>query len=101
MSSVIYNSQIAQMQIEGSIDFSSIMSLRKCGEKILRQIDCKEITLDLSKVTYCSSATMVLIFTLQRCAKSLGKSIRLQHVPNTLQRIADVCGVHQLINERE
>ena len=73
--------------LTGEIDHHAAQALRR---EIDAQIDARMpelLTMDFSGVTFMDSSGVGLILGRQRCARSLGGTLRIQHAPEQLRRV--------------
>ena len=79
--------------LSGEIDHHAAQSLRR---EIDAQIDDRLpelLTLDFSGVTFMDSSGVGLILGRQRCARSLGGTLRIQHAPEQLRRVLRLANI--------
>lgn len=98
MSSAGINGDGNRLRITGVLDFDNAPPLEREGRDWLRQApaDC---VLDLSDVTYSSSAGLAVLLSWLRAAAALGKRTIVVGMPEDLQALARVGGVEALFPE--
>ena len=85
--------------VNGTINFETALAFREKGD---RWIDKQEdIIVDFQAVNHCNSAGLALMTAWMRHAKRLGKPIRFINVPSTLQVIANVCGMVEILGMKK
>jgi len=84
-----------RFRLEGALDFSTAAgALAEIREKIEQST---HLGLDLAGVTSANSAGLSVLIESQACAKRAGKSIEFINLPDSLQKIAEVCQVDALL----
>ena len=79
--------------LTGEIDHHAAQALRR---EIDAQIDARMpelLTMDFSGVTFMDSSGVGLILGRQRCARSLGGTLRIQHAPEQLRRVLRLANI--------
>ena len=74
--------------LAGEIDHDSAQNLR-----IQLTRTPRTLVLDLGGVGFMDSSGVGLILGRQRCARSLGGTLRIQHAPEQLRRVLQLAGI--------
>lgn len=98
MNALQLDQEHSQINVSGVIDFDTAPKMRRVGEVNIRQCHSDQVVVDLNHVTYCNSVAISLIFAWRRYARTLGKEIRVVGLPDTLQKIATLCDVSELLS---
>lgn len=80
----------------GELTASSVVALQSHGENIIRTCN-DDITVNLSQVSYASSAGISLLLSWQRSAKKMEKSLVYADIPDCLQGLIAVSGLQGII----
>jgi phospholipid transport system transporter-binding protein len=81
--------------LEGPLTFETVPELVTAGEEHFRQ---GAGLVDLSKVTEIDSAAVALALEWVRQAERAGVALRLIHVPASMQNLASLYGVSELLH---
>ena len=84
-----------QFRLEGVLDFNTIPGLLAQGDALFRS--GQSVTVDMNGVTRSNSAGLGLLLEWLSRAQSGGGSIRFDGVPASLQNIAQLCNVSELL----
>ena len=79
------------MKVHGDLTYETVLPLRQQGNQLMAVMDKPRI--DFIDVGNCNSAGLALMIAWLRQAKQLKKSIDFVNVPQSLQEVANVCGV--------
>lgn len=86
--------------ITGEVNFATVVELRKQGDQLMAKSPDTELYFDFSKAQCSDSSGLGLIVVWMRRAKQLGKQLQIMHMPTSLLRIAEICGVMNIIETR-
>ena len=76
--------------LAGEIDHDAAQGLRiQLDDALLTRI----LVMDLGGVGFMDSSGIGLILGRQRCARTLGGSLRIQHAPEQLRRVLQLAGI--------
>lgn len=78
-----------------TISNQNAMQVVEAGQRAILAGDC---VIDLSGVLRCDTAAIACILAWMRTAHANGRKLQLVAVPNDLQSLAKLYGVHALIN---
>jgi phospholipid transport system transporter-binding protein len=84
-----------QCFVTGDLDFSSVVKLWK--ESLPMLASMRELTFDLSKVTFANSAGVTLLIEWLKYADREKKTISFTHIPASIVSLARISGVDGLI----
>lgn len=90
MSAQLKQAEAGVFTLEGELDFTSAMDVRRQLQESLAQV-AGRITLDLSAVTHANSVGLSLILFAARIVTARGDQLRVVNMPAGLQSIARVC----------
>lgn len=79
--------------LAGEIDHDSAQNLRIRLDDALLTRTPRTLVLDLGGVGFMDSSGVGLILGRQRCARSLGGTLRIQHAPEQLRRVLQLAGI--------
>lgn len=79
--------------LAGEIDHDAAQSLRIQLDDALLNRTPKVLVLDFGGVGFMDSSGVGLILGRQRCAQTLGGSIKIQHAPEQLRRVLQLAGI--------
>jgi anti-anti-sigma factor len=85
------------MQLSGEIDFASVVPLQRKGDTWLRETAPAVCRLDMGGVTRCNSAGTALLLAWLRTAAGTGKSLRVQHPPESLSALMQLAGLDKVL----
>ena len=77
----------------GEIDHDAAQSLRMQLDDALVSRSPRTLIIDLGGVGFMDSSGIGLILGRQRCARSLGGTLRIQHAPEQLRRVLRLAGI--------
>ena len=84
-----------QLRVQGALTIASVAALAETGKQQFG--DAGELIVDLAAVTELDSAALSLIFEWQREARRRSITIRYCNLPASLQSLAKLYGVAELI----
>lgn len=87
-----------RLSVIGTLNFSTVASLRAEGDDWLREHAAHECYLDLSQVSLCNSAATTLILCWLRAANGAGKKLLIEGVSPTLSSMMDLGGLHSILS---
>lgn len=79
--------------LAGEIDHDSAQSLRIQLDDALLNRTPKVLVLDFGGVGFMDSSGIGLILGRQRCARTLGGSLKIQHAPEQLRKVLQLAGI--------
>ena len=79
--------------LAGEIDHDAAQQLRLAVDTELDNRMPEELILDFGSVSFMDSSGVGLILGRQRCARSLGGTLRIQHAPEQLRRVLRLAGI--------
>lgn len=79
--------------LAGKIDHDAAQNLRIQLDDALLTRTPRTLVLDLGGVGFMDSSGVGLILGRQRCARSLGGTLRIQHAPEQLRRVLQLAGI--------
>ena len=79
--------------LAGEIDHDAAQSLRIQLDDALVSRSPRTMILDFGGVGFMDSSGVGLILGRQRCARSLGGTLRIQHAPAQLRRVLQLAGI--------
>jgi ABC-type transporter Mla MlaB component len=85
------------MQLSGDIDFVSVVPLLRDGDAWLSGAAPALCRLDMGGVTRCNSAGTALLLAWLRTAAGAGKSLRVEHPPESLVALMQLAGLDTLL----
>ncbi len=86
------------LRIQGVLDYRSGPLLRKQGQALIRNSKANNLELNCAAVEKSSSVGLALLLAFMRDAKQYGKTVEITHLPNDMQKIAQVCGLSDILN---
>ena len=85
------------LALSGVLDFESVLDVDMQGQQWLEDSAAQQCNLDLSKVTYSSSAGVALLLGWLRVAQIKQKTLHIQHLPANLAALAKVGGLDDVL----
>ena len=79
--------------LAGEIDHDAAQGLRIQLDDALLTRSPRILVMDLGGVGFMDSSGIGLILGRQRCARTLGGSLRIQHAPEQLRRVLQLAGI--------
>jgi len=83
----------AGFSVSGKIGFDNVVALRERGNDLIDQVSVQALTVDLSQIESSNSAGLSLFLRWLAYAKQQEKKISFVNVPESLYKVAEVCGV--------
>jgi len=87
------------MQLSGELDFASVVPLLGEGDAWLRETAPAACRLDMGAVTRCNSAGNALLLAWLRTAAAAGKSLRVEHPPESLVALMQLAGLDKVLKD--
>ena len=78
--------ELLTARIIGDIDHHSAKEMRETIDDAVLKGQVRELEIDFRDVTFMDSSGIGLILGRQRCARTLGGTLRIQHAPEALRR---------------
>ena len=85
--------EVLYAYLSGEVDHDAAQSLRIQLDDALVSRTPQTLVLDFSGVGFMDSSGVGLILGRQRCARSLGGTLRIQHAPEQLRRVLRLAGI--------
>ncbi len=86
-----------ELLLSGVLDYRSGPALREQGRELIRSAPTAELVVDCSAVEKSSSVGLSLLLAFMRDAKAAGKNLSVRGLPQDMQGIARVSGLHELL----
>lgn len=86
------------LRIQGVLDCRSGPLLRKQGQELIRSSKADNLEVNCAAVEKSSSVGLALLLAFMRDAEQGGKTVKLTHLPLDMQKIAEVCGLTEILN---
>ena len=86
------------LRIQGVLDYRSGPLLRKQGQELIRSSKADNLEVNCAAVEKSSSVGLALLLAFMRVAEQGGKTVKLTHLPLDMQKIAEVCGLTEILN---
>ena len=86
------------LRIQGVLDYRSGPLLRKQGQELIRSSKADNLEVNCAAVEKSSSVSLALLLAFMRDAEQGGKTVKLTHLPLDMQKIAEVCGLTEILN---
>ena len=86
------------LRIQGVLDYRSGPLLRKQGQELIRSAKADHLEVNCAAVEKSSSVGLALLLAFMRDAEQGGKTVKLTHLPLDMQKIAEVCGLTEILN---
>lgn len=81
------------LTLAGVLDFDSVIAVDAQGQQWLRGAAPAQCNLDLSAISYSSSAGVALLLGWLRVARQQHKALRMQHMPADMAALVRVGGL--------
>jgi phospholipid transport system transporter-binding protein len=88
-----------RMTLSGEIDFVSAIPVMRQGETWLRESAPSDSRLDMAGVTRCNSAATALLLGWFRAARAAGKSLAIEHPPESVVSLMQLAGLAPILRE--
>lgn len=85
------------VQIKGVLDYSSGPLLRKQGHTLLRNSTATHLQISCAGVDKSSSVGLALLLAFMRDGQDSGKTVELVNLPEDMRKIAQVCGLTEIL----
>ena len=86
------------LRIQGVLDYRSGPLLREQGQALIRNCKANHLELNCAAVEKSSSVGLALLLAFMRDAQQLSKTVEVTHLPTDMQKIAQVCGLSDILN---
>lgn len=87
-----------ELLLSGVLDYRSGPALREQGGRLIAASPATELVLDCAAVEKSSSVGLSLLLAFMRDASKAGKSLKVLGLPQDMQGIARVSGLHELLD---
>ncbi|MDD0845444.1 STAS domain-containing protein [Pseudomonas sp. Gutcm_11s] len=94
---VIRQGANGELLLAGVLDYRSGPDLREQGRALIKASPARELVLDCADVAKSSSVGLSLLLAFMRDAKAAGKTLVVRGLPQDMQGIARVSGLHELL----
>ncbi len=85
------------MQLSGVLDHSNGGQLRDQGQALIRNSSASTLELNCAGVEKSSSVGLALLLAFMRDGQSAGKAVTLSQLPEDMRKIAQVCGLTEIL----
>ena len=86
-------------QLRGSLNFSTVSAFQPVGEQIIENFSQEALQFDLSAVDYADSSALALCLAWLRTAKKVNKTLRFQHLPQSMLGMGQLCGIKSFLTD--
>ncbi len=86
-----------ELLLSGVLDYRNGPALREAGRRLIESSIADELMLDCSAVKKSSSVGLSLLLAYLRDARRAGKRLTLCGLPQDMREIANVSGLHELL----
>ncbi len=93
---IIYDKKILTAELSGEIDHHSARSIRQALDADIEKYRPKVLVLDFGRVKFMDSSGIGLIMGRYRMMKLIGGTLRIENVPEHLERLIALSGVRQI-----
>ena len=87
-----------ELLLSGVLDYRSGPALREQGRQLIAASAASALVLDCAAVEKSSSVGLSLLLAFMRGARAAGKSLKVRGLPQDMQGIARVSGLHELLD---
>lgn len=85
------------LHLTGVLDYSTGPLLREQGQVLIDKSTAKILQVNCAGVEKSSSVGLALLLAYMRDAQSVGKTIELFELPDDMRKIAQVCGLTEML----
>lgn len=85
------------LYLSGVLDHVSGPGLREQGQALIRQASVSELVVNCAGVEKSNSVGLALLLAFMRDAQHAAKTIELTDLPDDMRKIAQVCGLTELL----
>lgn len=85
------------LQLQGVLDYSTGPLLRQQGQALVRAHNSTELQINCAGVEKSSSVGLALLLAFMRDAQGAGKTLTLTQLPEDMRKIAQVCGLTEIL----
>ncbi len=89
------------LEVTGAVNFKNVVKLRQQGKHLLAQHPQAVVPIDLQGIQTSDNSGLVLLVAWVEDARDVQKTLKFQHVPDFLQRMAQVFGLQSVLFENE
>lgn len=97
MNHVILSENKDELFVKGKILFNTVVSLRKAGDKLISELKNRELVINLAEIEKSDITGLTLILCWQRLCKRLNIAVKFYQPPESILKMAEVCGVKDLL----
>lgn len=87
-----------ELLLSGVLDYRSGPALREQGRQLIAASAASALVLDCAAVEKSSSVGLSLLLAFMRDVRAAGKSLKVRGLPQDMQGIARVSGLHELLD---
>ena len=87
--------QPGQYQVQGQIDFDTVLDLKTAGDEAI--ILHRQVCFDLASVTSAKSVILALVLHWMRSAKTNKTTMTLKNIPSNIQQIIPLMGLEEMM----
>jgi ABC-type transporter Mla MlaB component len=95
------NKDRSALAVVGAVNFKNVVKLRQNGKHLLAQYPQAVVPIDLQGIQNSDNSGLVLLVAWVEDARDMQKTVTFQHVPDFLQRMAQVFGLQSILFETE
>jgi phospholipid transport system transporter-binding protein len=85
------------LDVAGAINFKNVDKLRNQGKQLIAQQSSARIVINLQAIVSTDNSGLVLLIAWMRDARQLGKTVIYTHVPNFMESMSQVFGLHTIL----
>ena len=79
--------------MRGELDHHTAGEMREQIDSTAKKVRPQKLILDFKEVPFMDSSGIGLILGRQRCARTLGGTLRIQHAPEALRRVLQLANI--------
>ena len=98
MNGVSLSADKKKLIVSGSLSFDSVVEFFNVGDRLIEQSALQTLEIDFQEVEPADSSGLVLMLSWLRHCRRLGKAVNFLNVPESLQHMAQICGVTSLLS---
>lgn len=99
MSSAAISSDVeGVLHLTGVLDYSTGAALREQGQALIDKSTAATLQINCAGVEKSSSVGLALLLAYMRDAQQAGKTIELLQLPEDMRKIAQVCGLTEMLD---
>ena len=90
-----YNKATQTLSLEGRLSFNEVPTLYQQAKQLMKYEDI--LVIDCAALNYADSAGLAFLIACLRMANHKNLPLQFTHLPSTLEAIAKVCNVNELL----